>query len=823
MSRSMSQVPSLSCLVISRTPALLNRLLASLKAARSFWQPSDEVLCSWNGSAEAEQAINPWQDRCSDNQPSFRIAQRVSYHFSSNMNQLAEQAQGELLVLLNDDLVLDPGSLDRAIQIIQNQPDVGLVSGRLRSSTGLLTHGGVLFNNDYIPYNRYRPDDLGLLVDADGLAVHESGPMPAVTGALMVIRRSDFLALRFHTDYRVCGEDIALCLDLWSQLNKCAYYASDVTGIHDEKTTRGSTVDHYDIRKVAAYASTLIPNHAGLQAAGRRWATQESELMWKLVQQLRHELAQEHHQTKVARRNAEATVATLNEQQTQWEQRIAELNERVHAIEASSSWQLTAPLRQLGNKLKPTRQTDPHLSAELTTATAPLTLPTISVSPHPHNGNHNDNDNDNQTLHLIFDALILGQAHRATVSRGGIYRYASELLVALSRQANVGALLPYCPDPLLAGSVQQELEELERRFQVDLRPQPSAQEPAPLRSLPAPPARMKQLLKPLYRHWLHSPLVRAQAQRRLQSTMQGYPAQQTVFHTPFQSVPHEVRASALKAVAVTVHDMLPRIHPEFFTAETIRQFDGLLEQLQPSDHVICVSECTRRDFLRCHPKTPAEQVHVTPLAASPDLHPVRDSATLQAMRQQLGLRDRDLAILSLCTLEPRKNLSTLITAFEQLWRRSNGSDLKLVLAGSMGWKTTALTEQLRGSLAADAIMVTGHIPDNQLACLYSIADVFVYPSVYEGFGLPPLEAMQCGAPVIVGNTSSLPEVVGNAAQLVDPRSAASLEIALSTLLESSERREHARQAGLLQAAKFSWSRTAEQTAAVYRAILECHG
>jgi glycosyltransferase involved in cell wall biosynthesis len=297
----------------------------------------------------------------------------------------------------------------------------------------------------------------------------------------------------------------------------------------------------------------------------------------------------------------------------------------------------------------------------------------------------------------------------------------------------------------------------------------------------------------------------------------------TVFHTPFQSVPQEVRRTSLEAVVVTVHDMLPRIHPEYFTSESIRQFNILLEQLLPSDHVICVSESTKQDFLRCHRSTPAEQVHVTPLAAAPELRPVEDQAAISALRRKLGLDPHDQVVLSLCTLEPRKNLTTLIIAFEQLWHRCDGSSLKLVLAGSLGWKTTALTEQLRTSPAAEAIVVSGYVPDDQLACLYSLADAFVYPSVYEGFGLPPLEAMQCGTPVIVGKTSSLPEVVGDAAVLVDPRSPAELEVALADLLGSAERRRALRQAGLAQAALFSWSSTAQHTAAIYRAILGSHG
>lgn len=424
---------------------------------------------------------------------------------------------------------------------------------------------------------------------------------------------------------------------------------------------------------------------------------------------------------------------------------------------------------------------------------------------------------------MIFDGRILGHANRTAVSRGGIYRYASQLLVSLSRGGHLARLLPYNPDPLLTKSVQQELHVLEQNFGVALRPiqgAQNAQSGLHFPALPLPPAPLKRLVRPLYYRLMRSPLMRVQAGHHLRAALVGCCVSDTVFHTPFQSVPQEVRSSGIQAVVVTVHDMLPRIHPEFFTSETIRQFDALLAQLLPSDHVICISESTRQDFLRFHPDIPHERVHVTHLAASPDLQPVQDPSMLSAMRQQLGLQPDEQVILSLCTLEPRKNLTTLIEAFTQLWLRSDGSKLKLVLAGSLGWKITTLTEQLRTSAAKDAIVVTGHIPDPQLACLYSLADVFVYPSVYEGFGLPPLEAMQCGAPVIVSNTSSLPEVVGSAARLVDPRSISELQTALGDLLGSPDQREALKQAGLRQAAQFTWSRTAQQTASIYRSILE---
>lgn len=809
MSSTSPQDPSVSCLVISRTANLLNRLLPSLNTARSFWNPGDEVLCSWNGATGDEAEIKAQFGPSPAGQPAFRIAQRCAYHFASNMNALAQQASGELLVFLNDDLILDPGSLDHAIQVLQSEPGVGLVGGRLRSSKGLLTHAGLLLANDHVPYNRFRPDDLGPLLDVNDLAVQESGPMPAVTGALMVMRRSDFLTLRFHDDYRVCGEDIALCLDVWTQLGKHPYYASDVTAIHDEKTTRGDTLDYYDIRKLAAYAAHVTRGHTGLQTASHHWAGQESELMWKLVQRLRHERDStnqnyQHYQQAMAeeRQHLEQRIAVL-------ETHIENAEATIRAIQTSSSWQLTAPLRLLGDKLRDDNNRHPSATA------TELALPTI-------NPDTSNITAATERLNLIFDSLVLGQANRATVSRGGIYRYASELLVALSQESDLAQILPYCPDPLLAISVDLELQTLERRFQVHLRSGASAHKPTSV-AITNPPAPMKRLLKSLYRHLLQSPLARNQAQKRLASTMQKCSNADTVFHTPFQSVPQEVRQSGLEAVVITIHDMLPRIHPEFFTSETIRQFDALLDQLQPSDHVICVSESTKRDFLHCHPSTPADQVHVTPLAASSKLQPVSDTSAQADLRRQLGLQPEDIVVLSLCTLEPRKNLTTLISAFEQLCNSADGSALKLVLAGSLGWKTTTLTEQLRTSRAAESIVVSGHIPDEQLACLYSLADAFVYPSVYEGFGLPPLEAMHCGTPVIVGNTSSLPEVVGDAAVLVDPLSPADLKTALADLLGSVERRQTLSQAGLVQAARFSWSNTARRTADIYRTVLECRG
>jgi glycosyltransferase involved in cell wall biosynthesis len=429
---------------------------------------------------------------------------------------------------------------------------------------------------------------------------------------------------------------------------------------------------------------------------------------------------------------------------------------------------------------------------------------------------------------LIFDSLILAQANLQAVARGGIYRYASQLLIALAepsiQQQFPIHLLPFCPDPLVAGSAEQELKALEDSFLFPLRSMPHVhpgvtRDGVSARALAKFSLQFKRLLRPAYRRLQRTSWLQYILLRRLEERLDGIDPGSAIFHTPFQSVPEVIRRRSLPHVVVTIHDMLPRIHPEFFTHETIRQFNLMLELLRPTDHVICNSESTRRDFLQSKPKVPTSQVHVTPLAAAPWLQRVTDKNRILSLRKRLGLSSDDQVVLSLCTLEPRKNLKTLIRAFEQLSRRSGGNAIKLVLAGALGWKTDALTEQIRTSSAAKDMVVSGHIHDYDLACLYSLADVFVYPSLYEGFGLPPLEAMQCGAPVIVGNASSLTEVVGDAALLVDPLSTAELVTALDHLLGSAEERKNRRRLSIARSACFSWHNTAACTTNVYRNII----
>jgi glycosyltransferase involved in cell wall biosynthesis len=208
---------------------------------------------------------------------------------------------------------------------------------------------------------------------------------------------------------------------------------------------------------------------------------------------------------------------------------------------------------------------------------------------------------------------------------------------------------------------------------------------------------------------------------------------------------------------------------------------------------------------------------VTPLAADRSVfYRVADPDIRRAARLRYGIGDHPY-LLTLSTIEPRKNLAHLIRCFAQLAAGPDGDDrLRLVIVGASGWKTEAIFEEVeRVGAVRERIIFTGYVPDSDLAALYSGADAFAYCSHYEGFGLPVLEAMCCGAPVVTTTGGAIPEVAGDAALMVD----ATDGVGLVTALRAARGNARLREAGLARAAEFTWSRTVGLTVDVYRFIL----
>jgi glycosyltransferase involved in cell wall biosynthesis len=266
---------------------------------------------------------------------------------------------------------------------------------------------------------------------------------------------------------------------------------------------------------------------------------------------------------------------------------------------------------------------------------------------------------------------------------------------------------------------------------------------------------------------------------------------------------------------LTVHDLIFRHLPEHHKPLN-RWYLNLTMPLycRRAAHIIAVSEQTRRDVIQAY-GVPAGRISVIPEAAAPGFAPAWPSA-VEAARARYHLPAHYL--LTVGTLEPRKNLVRLLAAWEPLYQA--GAAPPLVIAGRRGWLYDSFFAALERSPARGGVVLTDYVDEADLPALYSGADLFIMASLYEGFGLPPLEAMACGLPVVCSNASSLPEIVGEAALLFDPHSVEALADALERALAEPDLRADLRNRGLLRARQFTWDATARQTLAVYQSVAE---
>ena len=289
-----------------------------------------------------------------------------------------------------------------------------------------------------------------------------------------------------------------------------------------------------------------------------------------------------------------------------------------------------------------------------------------------------------------------------------------------------------------------------------------------------------------------------------------------IFHSPFHGLPDAV---TIPIRFLTVYDLIPILFPQYVPQNSVQLQKRMLQLLRPNDSCICISESTKTD-LCSYLNTPPEKAYVSYLAADPAIFYACTNKQQQlAVRQKYNIGNAPY-ILSLCTLEPRKNIDHVLRAFARLVREGRVGDTRLVLTGTKGWDFNRIFSEIDDNVELrNRIVLTGYVPDDELAPLYSGARVFVYMSLYEGFGLPPLEAMQCGTPVITSNTSSLPEVVGDAGVMLDPNGLDGLCQALQDMVDNDEFHDCFAEHALKQAARFSWERCVDDTIAAYRKAL----
>jgi len=306
----------------------------------------------------------------------------------------------------------------------------------------------------------------------------------------------------------------------------------------------------------------------------------------------------------------------------------------------------------------------------------------------------------------------------------------------------------------------------------------------------------------------HTPLVRIPL--TLATELRRRPVD--VLHVQYTSPPF-----APCPVVATIHDLSFEHLPQTFKRRSRMQLRLTVRRTaHVAARLLVPSEHTRRDVIETYKIAP-DRVSVTPLAASGSFAPVQDQGQLRRVRETYKLTGD--YILAVGSIQPRKNLISLISAYSALRRaRPSGNLPKLALVGKRAWLYDDTLRAIEKHGIKDLVVLTGYVPESDLPALYTGALCFVYPSYFEGFGLPPLEAMQCGAPVIAGNRTSLPEVMGSAGLLVDPLDVDALSNALARIIDDSDLRADLRVKGFERAKCFSWQETARLTLRAYEQV-----
>ncbi len=266
---------------------------------------------------------------------------------------------------------------------------------------------------------------------------------------------------------------------------------------------------------------------------------------------------------------------------------------------------------------------------------------------------------------------------------------------------------------------------------------------------------------------------------------------------------------------MTVHDLAPFIHPELFPKKILLRLNPLLKRgIKRAAKIIAVSETTKRDVIRLF-GIDEHKIAVIYHGIDSQYKSCEDKKEAVTILKKYGISDK--YILYVGRIQARKNILRLIRAF-QLLKQKTRLEHKLVLVGKMMWESKDINKEIDKLDIREDLILTDHASYSDLPCFYNKADAFIYPSLFEGFGLPPLEAMACGTPAIVSNVTSIPEVVGDAALFVDPYDISSIAEGMEKLLSNDNLKKDLIKRGFHRAKQFSWKETAKKTLSVYEQV-----
>ena len=397
---------------------------------------------------------------------------------------------------------------------------------------------------------------------------------------------------------------------------------------------------------------------------------------------------------------------------------------------------------------------------------------------------------------MLFDATIIAQAYDSSTSvRSGIYFTAYNLLkqfiasnkfdiYVYSKWSCFNGLQKFAQDELPNHIfVISDLKYGERIFQIQQH----------CRLLRQQKKNIQRLFYSVYK-------------KILSLFRNNFPATDIAF-SPALVFPSNVKSANKYTV---LYDTIPLLVSDYFKDKNMGWYSDLIKSLNNKDKYFAISQSAKDDFIKYIPQLSNEQITVTHLAASDNFYLVTDKQKISQVRQKYNIPTDKRYIFSLCTLEPRKNLIRAVKTFITFIKKNKIDDLVFVLGGGHWEEFIGKIEQEISDLGKykDKIIRAGYVADEDLSPLYSGAEWFVYTSQYEGFGLPPLEAMQCGCPVITSNNSSLPEVVGDAGIMIDYNSDEQHIKAYEDYYFDEDKRKNFSLKGLERAKQFSWQKCA---------------
>lgn len=293
-----------------------------------------------------------------------------------------------------------------------------------------------------------------------------------------------------------------------------------------------------------------------------------------------------------------------------------------------------------------------------------------------------------------------------------------------------------------------------------------------------------------------------------------------IYHSPWSPIPSHILENRQIKPFITIHDIIPLIYDDKASRVSQMPMKKILDSIKPETFVMCVSSHTKNDLCNYLPNLDPKRVQVSYLAAGDNFYQCIDTKLIVDTKKKCGVPEGCSYLLALSTLQPRKNLSRTVRCFVKMLKESRVRDLYLVIVGETGLDYEDILFEIESAGEyRSKILLAGYLPDEDLAPLYSGATAFLYLSFYEGFGLPPLEAMQCGTAVITSNSSSLPEVVGDAAIMVDPADDDAICNAMLSIYKDSSLRTSLAEKSLQRSKKFSWELYNEQVISAYQDAL----